>query len=101
MPAPLSGTKAEPQNTDFAMSAEDSPEIKRPNSYINRNTLFLNDLSVPGFVYVCDMGGRLRWKKNVNTGSSAIPLPPSLPAGSYILRVDTKNYECLHKFIVY
>lgn len=96
---PLYETKAEPQASGSTVSTGSSPEIKRPNSYLNATSLFLEDLLMPGAVYIWDIGGRLYWKKQVNAGSSVIHLPSALPPGNYIIRVDTKNYKHQHKLI--
>ncbi|MDR2968724.1 MAG: hypothetical protein LBV32_03855, partial [Tannerellaceae bacterium] len=100
MSQPLPETKAEPRSPGSAVSTMPSPETNRPNSYINRNTLFLNGLSTPGIVYAWDTAGRLHRKEKVNAGSSVIHLPSILPPGNYILRVDTENYNFRHKIIL-
>jgi len=96
---PLYETKVEPRTSGFTVSTVSSPAIKRPNSYLNATSLFLEDLLMPGAVYIWDIGGRLYWKKEVNAGSSVIHLPSTLPDGSYIINVETKSYRYQHKFI--
>lgn len=97
---PLSQTKAEPRSTDSAVSTVPSPEVKRPDSYLTMNSLFLNDLTTPGVVYVWDTAGKLYRKEKVKAGTSVIYLPAILPPGNYILRVDTENYKSHHKIIL-
>jgi hypothetical protein len=94
----FSETKTEPRISSSVISSV-SPAIKQPNSYLKANSLFLENLSMPGVVYVWDAGGRLHWKKEINAGSSIVYLPSDLPTGNYIVRVDMKNYKCQHKFI--
>lgn len=98
MSAPLRAVKKEPRISGAVVSVASSPAIKQPNSYLNANSLFLENLPTPGAVYLWDTGGRLHWKKEINAGSSVIHLPLTIPSGHYIVRVDAKNYTRSHKF---
>lgn len=95
---PLSTIKAEPRASGSPVSLASSPAIKTSNSYLNVNSLFLEDLLTPGVIHIWDLGGRLYWKKEVNAGSSVIYLPSSLPSGNYIIAVETPTYRGQHLF---
>ncbi|MDF9829190.1 T9SS type A sorting domain-containing protein [Parabacteroides sp. PF5-6] len=96
---PLYNTKAEPRTSGSTVSSVSSPVIKRPNCYLNANSLFLEELLMPGVVYLWDIGGRLYWKEEVDAGSSVIHFPSALPPGSYIIRVDTKRFTYQYKLV--
>lgn len=93
---PLLSTKAEPRAAGSTSSPASILPIQTPDSYLKMNVLFIENLSVPGMVYIYDPTGRLHWKKAVDSGMSVVHLPSSLPSGNYIVHIDAGSYQCQH-----
>lgn len=93
----LPNVKQDPQPHFAETTSAPFPQFKTPRSYMLVNSLFLEDLLMPGVVYVVDFMGRILWQKEVSAGSSVIELP--LVKGVNLLIIDTKNYKAQYKFI--
>lgn len=97
-PEPLHTVKAEPLAYGSTTSPASPPVTKKPTINLNVNSLFIEDLLMPGVVCIWDLSGRLCWTEAVNAGSSVIHLPPSLKRGMYIIQLETKKDKSQHKF---
>ncbi|MDL2282554.1 T9SS type A sorting domain-containing protein [Parabacteroides sp. OttesenSCG-928-G06] len=98
-PEALSMTKAGP-TLSSPVSTVSSPLAQTQASFVELNTLFLENLLMPGVVYLVDLGGRTHWQRQIKSGSSVLNLPSSLPKGFYIVCINTSRYQAQHKFIL-
>lgn len=67
-------------------------------TYIKDKNLYLVDLPSAGRMQAINYAGKILYSRSVSSGSSVIPLP--LPAGFYIIHLETTGYRAQHKCIL-
>lgn len=67
-------------------------------TYIKDKNLYLVDLPSAGRMQAINYAGKILYSRSVSSGSSVIPLP--LPAGFYIIHLETAGYRAQHKCIL-
>lgn len=92
---PFSVAATEPEEVAVYNSAFSGTEKK---CYLKGKILYLSDLPSTGTVRVSDFTGRVVSVHSVLPGSSTLPL--SLPAGFYIINVETGHYHAQHKCVL-
>lgn len=91
--------KQEPHASPTGTTSISLPPERVAKSCIVGNTLVIEDLPVPGTIYLLDVAGRVIRRQKISAGSSVIPL--SVVSGMYLLFVDANVYKAQHKFICY